>query len=424
MRSLSLHLITTILFLIFGCSSTKETSQEEIKGLPYDPPGSTVTTNKTIYPQHKRTFLFSGSKLYVSNEFPGSRLNDFYQEDDSTFIAVIEPENSPINNSAWYSFKIWSEMDREINLKILYKDGSHRYIPKLSYDGNNWRPIDTNYYFNDTSKGIANLKLKIKPTSLWVSAQELFLSDDYESWIDELMTKSFLKKSVIGESAKGRAINKIEINEGNKDPDLVFIIGRQHPPEVTGAFALKSFVEKLIDDSELSKNFRKRFRVIVIPLVNPDGVDEGHWRHNSNGVDLNRDWFAFNQPETRLVRDELLKTAGQSQSKVKFFVDFHSTQQDVFYITAKDSSLDFDPTYETTKSWLNRTQEIFPDYKLNVDESLNDYNAPTSDDWAYNVFNAPALTYEIGDETDRALIRKICSGAAEAMMEILLKAKK
>lgn len=424
MRFLSLHLITTILFLIFGCSSTKETSQEKIKGLSYDPPGSTITTNKTIYPQHKRTFLFSGSKLYVSNEFTGSRLNDFYQEDDSTFIAVIEPENSPINNSAWYAFKIWSENGRKINLKIIYKDGSHRYVPKLSYDGKSWRPVDSNYYFNDTSKGIANLKLKINPNSRLVSAQELFLSSDYEGWIDELVDKPVVKKSVIGESAKGKAINKLEISEGDDNSDLVFIIGRQHPPEVTGAFALESFIEKLTDDSELSKNFRRRFRVVVIPLVNPDGVDEGHWRHNSNGVDLNRDWFAFNQQETKLVRDELLKTARGSQGKVKFFIDFHSTQQDVFYITAKDSTLDFDTTYETTKSWLNRIQEMFPDYKLNIDESLNDYTAPTSDGWAYNVFKAPALTYELGDETDRALIRKICSGAAEAMMEILLKDKK
>jgi predicted deacylase len=421
MKSIFLSgIILSAVFLIGGCSSSKD----QIQGLPYDPPGSTITTNKTIYPQHKRTFLFNGKKLYVSNEFTGSRLNDFYQENDTTFVAVIEPENSPINNSAWYAFKIWSEKDGEINLKILYKDGSHRYIPKLSYDGKNWTPIESNFYFNDTSKGIANVKLKLKPDTLWAAAQELFLSKDYERWMNELAGKSFVKKSTIGQTVNGRAISKLEISEGNDISDLVFIIGRQHPPEVTGAFALKSFVEKLTDDSQISKIFRKRFRIIVIPLVNPDGVDEGHWRHNSNGVDLNRDWFAFNQPETRIVRDELLRTVNESKGKVKFFIDFHSTQQDVFYITSKDSTVETDPVYETTKSWLNRINEMFPDYKLNVDESLNDYNAPTSDSWAYNIFNAPALTYELGDETDRAVIRKICSGAAEAMMEILLKDKK
>ena len=152
MRLLLKYSLAAFLILLISCSSSKETSHEDIKGLPYDPPGSTVTTNKTITPQHKRTFLFSKSNLYISNEFTGSRLNDCYQEDDSTFVAVIEPENSPINNSAWYAFKVWSNGERKINLKIVYKDGTQRYVPKLSYDGDNWTPIDSNLCFNDRLK--------------------------------------------------------------------------------------------------------------------------------------------------------------------------------------------------------------------------------------------------------------------------------
>jgi len=424
MRSLLQYSIIALLVLIIGCASSKEISHEEIKGLPYDPPGSTVTTDKTIYPQHKRTYLFSGSKLYVSNEFTGSRLNDCYQEDDSTFVVLIEPENSPINNSAWYAFKVWSNIERKINLKIVYKNGSHRYVPKLSYNSDAWTPIDSNFYSNDTAKGVGHLKLKVNSDTLWVSGQELLLSHYYEQWIDKLSQRPFVKKSVIGQSVNRSAINKLEIAEGIDNSDLVYIIGRQHPPEVTGAFGLISFVEKLADNSELSKNFRKKFRVVVIPLVNPDGVDNGQWRHNSNGVDLNRDWYALNQPETKQVRDELLRTANELKGKVKFFIDFHSTQQDIFYITSKDSMLDFDPIYETTQNWFNKIHEIFPDYKLNIDESLNNNRAPTSDGWAYNAFNCPALTYELGDETDRNLIRSICSGAAEAMIETLLKESK
>ena len=241
--------------------------------MPYDPPGSNVTTDKTIYPQHKRTYLFSGSKLYVSNEFTGSRLNDCYQEDDSTFVVLIEPENSPINNSAWYAFKVWSNIERKINLKIVYKNGSQRYVPKLSYNSDAWTPIDSNFYSNDTATGVGHLKLKVNSDTLWVSGQELLLSQYYEQWIDKLSQRPFVKKSVIGQSVNGNTINKLEIAEGIDNSDLVYIIGRQHPPEVTGAFGLISFVEKLADNSELSKNFRKKFRVVVIPLVNPDGID-------------------------------------------------------------------------------------------------------------------------------------------------------
>lgn len=420
---ITVYFINAAIIFLAGCSSVKETSQE-IQGLPYDPPGSTVTTNKTTYPQHKRTFQFSDDKLFVSNEFTGSRLNDFYKENDSTFIAVIEPENAPINNSAWYCFKIWSDVEKKVNLKIIYKDGSQRYIPKLSKDGIHWKPIGPTKYFNDTAQGVGNLKLSVGMDELWVSAQELVLSKDYEEWLNKLSSKSFIRKSEIGRSVEKRAINKIEITDAGENVDLVFIIGRQHPPEVTGAFALMSFVEKLADNSELSKKFRKKFKTVIIPIVNPDGVDNGNWRHNVNGIDLNRDWLNFNQPETHLVKEELLKTVNEFNNKVKFFIDFHSTQQDVFYITSEDSTVDVDPIFKTTKAWLERIQQLNPDYVVNVDESLNSYNAPTSESWAYNTFKAPALTYELGDETERELIMKVCSSAAEAMMEVLLNEEK
>ena len=46
--------------------------------------------------------------------------------------------------------------------------------------------------------------------------------------------------------------------------------------------------------------------------------------------------------------------------------------------------------------------------------------SPVSKSWFYEAFNASAVTYEVGDESDRALIRRLSTGAAEAMMELLL----
>jgi hypothetical protein len=37
-----------------------------------------------------------------------------------------------------------------------------------------------------------------------------------------------------------------------------------------------------------------------------------------------------------------------------------------------------------------------------------------------STFNAPALTYEVGDETDRKLIKKVAATAAEKLMKILI----
>jgi len=177
--------VTAIIFA--GLVLTACTKKDDgIKGLAYDPPGSTITTNKEISPQHKRTFLFSNTGVFASNEFEGAKLNEFYQVNDSVYTAVISPENAPINNSAWYAFNIWADEQQDITLNLIYNDGTHRYIPKISYDRIQWSAFDTTLIEIDTSKEFASLKLSIGQDTLWFSAQELVTSSVYERWEDEI----------------------------------------------------------------------------------------------------------------------------------------------------------------------------------------------------------------------------------------------
>jgi len=420
MKSLYSYLVLAFSLLITGCTSTKEISNKEAKGLYYDPAGSTITTNKKISLQKKQTYYFPESGIYASNEFLGARLNDFYKASDSIYFAEIKPENEPINNSAWYSFKLWADRNQLIQVILFYENGSHRYYPKISNDGKNWERLDSSSYLNDTLTRSAILSLDIGKDTLWVSAQELVISDDYDKWFNDLSKKNYVKKNIIGYSSEGRPLHELEISEAGDNADFIFITGRQHPPEVTGAFALRAFIETIVSETDIAKQFRKQFRTFIVPLVNPDGVDAGHWRHNINGVDLNRDWINFNQPEPEAVRDELLRLQ-RGKGKLRFFIDFHSTQEDVFYITSADSTLEIDTVYQLTKEWLNKIAASNLDYKMNIDESLNSGNSPTSDNWVYNEFHVPALTYEIGDETNRDLIRRIASSAANALMHIFIK---
>ena len=131
------------------------------------------------------------------------------------------------------------------------------------------------------------------------------------------------------------------------------------------------------------------------------------------GVDLNRDWLHFNQPEGRLVSDAFLDL--KEKAPVLFGIDFHSTQEDVFYTLSRD--LETDPP-GFTDAWLDAIRTAFPDYHVN-DEPFG-LGSPVSKNWFYETFNAPAVTYEVGDESDRALIRRLSTAAAEALMELLL----
>jgi murein tripeptide amidase MpaA len=419
-------LVIPVAFLIFfGCGK----NGEDVKGIAYDPPGAIITTDKEISIQHKRVIYFSDSKIYASNEFTGARLNDFYREDDSVYVAYINAESKPINGSPWYAFKLWTEKEQEIYLNLKYSGYSHRYIPKLSNDGINWQAFDTTMIVVDTLLKTATFKITVPTDTLWISAQELITSGYYKKWEDKISTLPFVRKKSIGTSAGGRSLNQLFVSENKDTKDFLVFIGRQHPPEVTGFFGLKAFAETVVGDSEIAKKFRKKFNVLIIPLVNPDGVDNGHWRHNLKGVDLNRDWMQFNQPEPRAVRNEI-KSIVDNGGNIKFFIDFHSTQKDVFYTlslesTIKDEQMENEKriakeNHKLISNWLSNLQGRLPNYYVNIIDTLSKPTSPTSDRWVQRTFNAPALTYEVGDESDRELIKKIAVTAAEELMKFLI----
>jgi murein tripeptide amidase MpaA len=174
------------------------------------------------------------------------------------------------------------------------------------------------------------------------------------------------------------------------------------------------FIEEIAGDSDMARMFRKDFHVVVMPLVNPDGVDAGHWRHNLGHVDLNRDWGPFKQPETTAVSQGIM--ALSKSGRLYLHLDFHSTFHDVFY-----TQPDEEPTSPAgfTKLWLEGLQKRVPDYHVNREKSPTP-TPVTSAYWAHHTFGIPGITYEIGDNTDRAMLKRVAAAAAQEMMSLML----
>ncbi len=377
----------------------------------YDPPGSTITTGRPISDQPRRTIGFRETGVWVSNEYAGARLSDFVHVEDSLYRAVIRPENAPINNSAWYGFAIWADAPDTIAVELTYEDGTHRYVPKLSRDRATWQPIVDEDYAPDTTAGTATLRLAVGPDTTWVSAQEPWISGRFDAWTAGLPG---VVRTDIGESLRGRPIRMVSFGRESSPEGLVMVISRQHPPEVTGTLAMKAFVETLLGDGPQEDAFRSRFRVLVVPLVNPDGVDGGHWRHSAGGIDLNRDWLDFNQPEARHVRDAMVSEAERTGAPVVFAIDFHSTQEDVFYTHSRDLVPNRPGLLD---AWLDSIRVAVPGYEL-VEEASG-LGSPVSKNWFFEALGATSVTYEVGDEQDRDLIDRVASSAARALMAVL-----
>ncbi|WP_103664081.1 M14 family metallopeptidase [Gracilimonas amylolytica] len=411
-------LLTSLMILLTSCKST-----EEFSGFSYDPPDVTDTTDKELTPQYKRVIGTGEPTVWVSNMFDGARLNDFYAKNDSLFEVYIRPENAPINNSPWYAFKIWSDTLRSAKIKINYQDATHRYVPKLHRPDSLGSVTLSDYeelaFEYDSTDGTAVIELELSEAPLYVSAQPLQTTSDLMEDLESrnIVGHDFVKHKRAGLSKKGREIMELEITEVAPDQKapVLAIVGRQHPPEVTGYLASLSFLEELTSDTELAEQFRNTFVVKAFPMINPDGVDLGHWRHNAGGIDLNRDWENFNQPETRVVRDALSRLKDHDRRIMFYAIDFHSTNENLFYPINEEVKTTPD---NITQKWIPLIKENNADVEFTVEEF--DTSSPIAKNWFYHTFGIDAVTYEVDDRLETDRLDEISRSAARSLMQLLL----
>jgi len=396
-----------LISLITACSSSK------LKTFEFPEPID--TSSRKIQYQEKKEYAINGA-VFADNQFDGARLNDFTQVNDSTFQVTILPENEPINQSPHYAFRIWSKQAQTIYVKLNYPTSKHRYIPKLSADGEQWKPIDsTAYQLIDSTKN-ALFKIDISPKKLWVAAQEIKTSAEAIQWSKQIAKHKNVRFKVIGKSKLKRDLIGLDMYTGDpKGKDIIVILSRQHPPEVTGYLAMQSFVEELLKENRLQKDFRSKYRILVYPLLNPDGVDLGHWRHNVGGIDLNRDWAYYRQEEVKTIVNTIVDVANESKSKVILGLDFHSTQEDLYYSFSDEMHSSI---YPFKDYWMEAIDDAIPNYT--PDDQPFPLNQPISKGWFYKQFKAESLTYEIGDETPRDFIDLKARVAAKEMMRLLI----
>ena len=419
-------LLSAAIFL-FAWSASGQDAKPVYQG--QNPIRSVDTSSRPIERQTRQVFEFEEDGVFFSNDFDGARLNGIKRTGENTFTITITPENFPINMSPWYAFQVWSEQDEEVAVHLEYPNPAyarHRYSPWISMDGQSWRLLEDERIVKGEMIGRDAFRLRpkhivmtldIDEAPMWVSAQELQTSSHVFAWMDQLAEQNGIETEAFGKSVEGRPLRILKM--GNTDSQqLILVISRQHPPEVTGYLAMKAFVEKLADGSDLSTKFRQQYGIYVAPLMNPDGVDHGHWRHNVGGIDLNRDWLDFNQPETKALSNYLKELERDEGAMFLFGIDFHSTWDDIYYPNART----FTDTHRTglVWDWLDRIQDAIPDYKPNILPSTSMDQPVTSKSYFYASHKMESITYEIGDNTPREFIALKGEVGAVELMKLLL----
>ena len=352
------------------------------------------------------------SAFSVIDGFSGARRGKCTVLADNHVRLDILPESSgKINDSPWYAFKLSSNSPMTAKISLRYHGGHHRYWPKVSTDGLHWTRLDPRQVRSSARGRRAEFEVDLTSDPVWMAGQELITPVIYDVWNRKIAKAADMPITVLGSSTAGLPIHVFDSNAESRE--VLFLVGRQHPPEISGAFAFFAFTETILGDSDLAQQFRARFRVIAIPLLNPDGVVGGNWRNSLGGVDLNRDWGLFTQPETQLVA-ELLKNLDASNSKIRMFIDFHSTKENVFYAL---TDVTHPPDFIAT--WLDSARARTPNYPFVLAQGPASSMA-IAKNYIYERYGIPAVTFEVGDETDRGVARVAAKVFAEELMQLML----
>lgn len=254
--------------------------------------------------------------------------------------------------------------------------------------------------------------LKLILVVLWLTPYAWAL--DFNRYHDQDEIAAFLRTEalnhpelvrfeILGKSAQGREVSVVTITK-NLSPDApaIFFNGTHHGNERASTEAILALIDHLVREQGSSSVDRllRRYRIILQPMVNPDG-HALNLRTDSKGIDPNRDYAtpnkpekeAFQLPETRLVRDLMIK------EKVVASAAFHSGLEAVLWPWCHTPTLSqHDPVFRTLASsvaktmQMNRTSQSFYDYQTDGEYI----------DFAYMRHGTYALTLEVAQEATPA----------------------
>ncbi|MEP4892484.1 MAG: M14 family metallopeptidase [Aliiglaciecola sp.] len=344
-----------------------------------------------------------------SAKFEAGSLDSCELNKNGEYVLTFLPEDKPINPSPWYYFSVKSTTAKKIDVVLTFDGFAPRYLPKVSTDQMSWQPIAF-----DTNDMSMSLSLDVTNKPLYVAAQRPIPNSAYDAWLDKAAQTYAFEPFAIGKSTAGRTLSAFTLQKPD-NKEWVILLGRQHPPEVTGAVAMFAFLDEFLAYTASKSEFLSRFNVLVVPNINPDGVAEGHWRHSLGHKDLNRDWNVFSQPETRAVK-QYLDVITNGGGKIVMGMDFHSTHNNVFYTIPQDEKIA--PT-EMVVTWLSSLQEKTAGvFKVNDKPGTSPGRGVFKQFFA-DVYKVHGVTYEVGDNEPDEKTRYVAKHAAKTLIQTL-----
>jgi len=174
----------------------------------------------------------------------------------------------------------------------------NEYFQSWSYDMENWNPVYWKAGGKVRSKYSRETDTLVLPVfrenQVWVGHQVPMSYDQVEDLIESIRSNRNVKIHTLGKSLGGRNLYRITISDPSGEIPESHRWGHyfinQHPGEHNAQWRIVGMIEWLL--SEQGSHLRKHSICHFVIMMSPDGPQNGWYRNNAQGVDMNRSYCA------------------------------------------------------------------------------------------------------------------------------------
>ena len=260
--------------------------------------------------------IYRQINIEISSDFPGGNVVVYKIYADTVWL---KPDLSftETNWFYWY-FKVTGISGKTITFRFEQDNVFAKYGPAYSINNDNtWKWYGENRVINNSF----SYSFSEQDTVAFFSLAFPYTEKDLYKFISTLNNKELLKIDTLCFTPQNRVVEKITIPAyKNKPKSKILITARHHACEMMASYVVEGIIDCILNDRNL-EYLKENMKVIVIPFMDKDGVENGEQGKNRVPRDHNRD-YDDNSIHSSVVALKKF-VSERNDDKLKFALDIH-----------------------------------------------------------------------------------------------------
>jgi hypothetical protein len=261
--------------------------------------------------------------IALTGDFDGGNPKDpgrIVRTADSSFEIHPYSEDDDPNYKFRLDLKASNLSDRTMNIRLTLDWGTAELMNLRDYlyvRGD--RDEAWSYREGVVDGSCTRLEIPLEPGGSYLCLHPKYNYFDYVRFMDSFPESEIARMVKIGESGEGREIRGVHLADFSRPARKnILVVGRVHPYETGGSFCVEGIIREFLLKEGSARNILGRHNLLVVPMINPDGVYHGLCKRTSaTGIDLSK----ILDPSDRLC--SILMTLAD-RFRPSAYIEFHN----------------------------------------------------------------------------------------------------